>query len=112
MGQEVSYFRNTDEGAGSGCNYRVVKRSPNYCDMRINLEQLELPADCQTSIHIEGIQKGKSIGRLRFPERNDAESICGTESGIEYGFNIRDIDEVRFNVESSSGNSGKWKIKV
>jgi len=110
--QEVSYFRNTNERAGPSCNYRVVKRSANHCGMRIKLEQLELAADCQSKIHIEGIRQGRSIGRLRFPERNDADVICSTEVGNEYAFDARNIEEVRLNVESSTGNSGKWKIKV
>jgi len=110
--QEVSYFQNADDAEGSSCNYRVVKRSSRYCQMRVNLEQLELPAECQTSINIEGIHKGNSIGKLRFPERNDDDVICSTEARKEYSFDISDLDEVRVNVNASGENSGRWKIKV
>ncbi|CAL4068394.1 unnamed protein product, partial [Meganyctiphanes norvegica] len=112
--QEVSYFQRLDEAAatGSRCNYKVMKRSPRYCAMRVNLEELELPRDCQTSINIEGFYKENFIGTLRFPERDLADVICSTETGKEYTFDIHNVDEVLLNVESSGDDSGRWKIKV
>ncbi|XP_064116269.1 transmembrane protease serine 11F-like [Macrobrachium nipponense] len=107
--QEVSYFRNVqfplEEATPEDCAFQVIKRSEEYCGMRVSMEKADLPAKSGGScddVHFR--VKGIHNDRLK-PK-------CGRLTGKKYSYDMKHVNEVSVHITSQRSTSVSWNLRV
>ncbi|XP_068244687.1 serine proteinase stubble-like isoform X2 [Palaemon carinicauda] len=107
--QEVSYFRNVqfplEELSPGDCSFQVIKRSEEYCGIKVSMEKADLPTksgDTCDDVHFR--VKGIHNDRLR-PK-------CGRLTGKKYSYEMKHVSEVSIHITSPRSTTVSWNLKV
>lgn len=105
--QEVAYFRSKLYPQNyydlPDCSFKVLKRSRNYCSIRLQASPDELPQypeNCQaTFLHVDGAGPRSPI------------PLCKT-LGLNYLIDVTSVEHITLRVHSITTINVRWKIKV
>nr|XP_053633269.1 protein masquerade-like isoform X1 [Cherax quadricarinatus] len=106
--QKVSYFKNVQyplsDPAQEFCSFQVVRHSNDYCGLKVEMEDANLPTrkfgQCtDISYQVTGIHS------------NRLEPKCGLLTGDKYIYDFR-VPDLMIHVNASQPASAMWSMKV
>ncbi|KAK4318646.1 hypothetical protein Pmani_010363 [Petrolisthes manimaculis] len=108
--QEIAYFQNVQyplkDPMQQECDFQVVKRSREYCGLRVDMQEAELPSPTRlgscadVAYHVTGIHGNRLTPR------------CGSLTGRSYTYDMRNVDEVMLHMNSTRSSRVSWKMHV